>query len=277
MKRKVLTLLTLMFAFGFAFVFSVQAEAAQKLKMNKAKLVLEMSTSERLRLIDPDDIEEEDEFDSLEITDDETVDIDIKWTSSNKKVVKVDDTGVLTPVAVGSAKITAKADGKKYTCKVVVVDYTGMSEEQKEVVSYALQFVGNPYRYGGISLTKGADCSGFTYSVYKKFGYKLFHNAYRQMVDTKSVKMKNIQPGDLIFYGSSKRNCSHVAIYIGNGKVVHASTDTTGIVISNYKYRKYCGVGRVLDKATYLDENGNVIDPDSQEVVDTVTQYATSK
>ena len=83
-------------------------------------------------------------------------------------------------------------------------------------------------------------------AVYKKFGYNLFHNAYQQMKDTKKVKMKKIQPGDLIFYGSSKKNCSHVALYIGNEKVVHASTESTGIVISDYDYRKYVGVGRVL-------------------------------
>ena len=282
MKRKVLTLLTLLLAFGFAFSFSFTVKAAAR-KLNKTKAVVEIGTSERLKLIDPDEEIDETEEDVLATAEDEEeIDTSIKWTSSNKKVVKVDKAGVLTPVAVGAANITAKANGKKYTCKVVVVDYTGMSEEQKEVISYALQFVGNPYRYGGISLTKGADCSGFTHSVYKKFGYKLFHNAYQQMVDTKSVKMKNIQPGDLVFYGSSKKSCSHVALYIGNGKVVHASTSTTGIVISDYKYRKYCGVGRVLNKATYLDENGNVIDPENEQQnneqqVDNVTMYATSK
>lgn len=206
----------------------------------------------------------------------------VKWTSSNEKVVTVGTDGTLTPVAVGSANITAKVKNKKYVCKVVVIDYTGMSIEQKEVVSYALQFVGNPYRYGGISLTKGADCSGFTYSVYKKFGYKLIHNAYSQMVDTKTVKMKKIKPGDLIFYGSSKSSCSHVALYIGNGKVVHASTETTGIVISDYKYRKHVGVGRVLATETYPDENG-LVNPETdgvtpgEQVPDTVTSYAAPK
>ena len=69
--------------------------------------------------------------------------------------------------------------------------------------------------------------------------------------------MKNIKPGDLIFYGSSKKNCSHVALYIGNNKVVHASTESTGIVVSDYNYRKYVGVGRVLKKATYPEQDVN--------------------
>lgn len=179
----------------------------------------------------------------------------VKWTTSNKAVAKVSKKGVITPKAVGSAKITANVDGKNYTCKVTVADYTGMSFEQQEVISYALQFVGNPYRYGGSSLKTGTDCSGFTMSVYKYFGYKLPHNAYSQIGATKKVKMKNIKPGDLIFYGSSVGGCNHVALYIGNNKVVHASTPATGIVISDYKYRNYVAVGRVLDTETYPSED----------------------
>ena len=267
MKRRVLTLLTLLLTFGLALSFSIDSKAAAaKVKLNKTKLVLEMNTEDRLELLNR--VPAEDDSGLVTADDPDEIDTTIKWTTSNKKIVTVDEAGILTPVSVGSATITAKADGKKYTCKVIVIDYTGMSNEQKEVISYALQFVGNPYRYGGTSLTKGADCSGFTYAVYKKFGYNLLHYAYQQMVDTKSVKMKKIQPGDLIFYGSSKKSCSHVALYIGNGKVVHASTETTGIVISNYKYRKYCGVGRVLKKATY---------PKTENTIDTVTQYAASK
>ena len=279
MKRRVL-FLTLLMMFGFVFTFTLRTNAATaKPKLNKSRLVLEMDTEERLQILNRDSAIDAEGLATADDPNEIEIDPSIKWTSSNKKVVKVDEAGVLTPVSVGSANVTAKADGKRYTCKVTVIDYTGMTEEQKEVVSYALQFVGNPYRYGGISLTKGADCSGFTHSVYKKFGYKLFHNAYQQMVDTKSVKMKNIQPGDLIFYGSSKSSCSHVALYIGSGKVVHASTETTGIVISNYKYRKYCGVGRVLKKSTVTDPNTtnpDVTDPTVPQNTDAVTRYAVS-
>ncbi len=280
MKHRVLALLTLLMTFGFVFNYSVKVEAAAKSKpkLNKTKLVLEIGTEERLEILNR--TSDDKDVATTDTTDDADAEIDtsIKWTTSNSKVVTVDEAGTLTPVAVGTANITAKADGKKYTCKVMVMDYTGMSVEQKEVISYALQFVGNPYRYGGISLTKGADCSGFTYSVYKKFGYKLTHNAYQQMTEVKKVKMKNIKPGDLIFYGSSKSSCSHVALYIGNGKVVHASTVTTGIVISDYKYRKYCGVGRVLEEETYTtDEENAEENPNGSEDTAPVTSYATSK
>ncbi len=245
MKRKELLLLVILFTFTMMAMFSTKAEAAGAVKLNNKKLVLEMGTEQRLNVLNTTD--------------------KVKWSTSDKKIVKVKN-GLLTPVGVGSAKVTAKVNGKKYICRVTVADYSSMSLEQKEVISYALKHVGNKYCYGGSSLTKGTDCSGFTMAVYKKFGYNLFHNAYQQMKDTKKVKMKKIQPGDLIFYGSSKKNCSHVALYIGNEKVVHASTESTGIVISDYDYRKYVGVGRVLKKATYPPketEEGYPVDGDN--------------
>lgn len=244
MKRRALFILTFLFAFSIMALTSIKSQAAGTVKLNKTKVVLEMGSTYTLTV--------------------KNTKRKVTWSSGNKKIVKVKK-GRLTPVAVGSTNVTAKVNGKKYTCRVTVVDYTGMSNEQKAVVSYALKYVGNKYRYGGSSLTKGTDCSGFTMAVYKKFGYNLYHNAYQQLKSTKSVKMKNIRPGDLIFYGSSKKNCSHVAMYIGNGKVVHASTESTGITISDYNYRKYVGVGRVLKKATYPDET------------DSVTRMASSK
>ena len=252
MNFKKITVLTLMIMVGLVASFGVNAKAA-KIKLNYSKTIVELDQELKLEL--------------LNIAEDDSV-FDIKWTSSNKKVATVEDDGTVTPESVGSTVITAKYNKKKYTCKVTVIDYTGMSNEQKEVISYALKYVGNPYRYGGISLTKGTDCSGFTHSVYKKFGYDLYHNAYQQMKDTKKVSMKNIKPGDLIFYGYSKSSCSHVALYIGNGKVVHASTPQTGIVISDYKYRKYCGVGRVLEEETFPEEETPTTTDDS------VTRYA---
>ena len=234
MKLRRITCFMILFAISLLAVFPVKTEAAKKVKLNKTNVVLEIGKTETLKV--------------------RNTKSKVKWSSANKKIVKVSSKGKLTPVSVGSTKVTAKVNGTQYTCRVTVADYTGMSVEQKEVVSYALQFVGNKYRYGGSSLTNGTDCSGFTMSVYKKFGYDLFHNAYQQMKDVKSVKVNKMLPGDLIFYGSSKNSVSHVALYIGNGKVVHASTETTGIIISKYNYRKLVGVGRVLETATYTEQ-----------------------
>lgn len=109
-------------------------------------------------------------------------------------------------------------------------------------MAYAKKFVGNPYRYGGTSLTKGADCSGFTQSVYKKFGISLPRTSSEQRSAGKKVSgLKNAKAGDLIcYYG-------HVAIYMGNNKIVHASSKKTGIKISNNaSYRAIASIRRVL-------------------------------
>ena len=95
------------------------------------------------------------------------------------------------------------------------------------IVDYALQFVGNPYVWGGTSLTSGADCSGFTQSVYAQFGYSLPRTSYEQQNWGTEVSYADAQPGDLICYGG------HVAIYMGNGQIVHASNSRDGIKISN--------------------------------------------
>ena len=102
----------------------------------------------------------------------------------------------------------------------------------QQIANYACQFVGNPYVWGGTSLTNGADCSGFVMSVYAHFGISLPRVAASQANAGTSVSVDSLQPGDLLFYHSF----GHVAIYIGNGQVVHASNRATGIKISNYNY-----------------------------------------
>ena len=113
------------------------------------------------------------------------------------------------------------------------------------VVKYALQFVGNPYVWGGTSLTGGADCSGFTMRIYEKFGYSLPHSSAAQAGYGRSVSMSSLQPGDLLFYkhGSS---IGHVAMYIGGGRIVHAAGKKWGIVTANAFYRTPCCARRIL-------------------------------
>lgn len=114
------------------------------------------------------------------------------------------------------------------------------SGDGSAVASYALQFVGNPYVYGGSSLTKGTDCSGFTMSIFKKFGISLPRTSGEQSGTGKKIKVSEAQPGDLIFYSSGGR-VNHVAICIGGGRIVHASNPRTGITTSNMRYRTpYC-------------------------------------
>ena len=120
------------------------------------------------------------------------------------------------------------------------------STKRQEVVNYALQFLGNPYVYGGTSLTNGTDCSGFTMSVYAHFGYGIPRTAGAQMDGLSSVSLDSIQPGDLLFYRGSDGSIGHVTMYIGGGQVVHASSSTTGIIISSVGYRTPCAAARVI-------------------------------
>ena len=105
----------------------------------------------------------------------------------------------------------------------------------QEIANYAVQFVGNPYVYGGTSLTNGADCSGFTQSVMANFGIYIARTAADQAYGGTSVSISDIQPGDLLFY-SDGGGISHVALYIGGGQIVHAATESQGIIISSYNY-----------------------------------------
>ena len=113
---------------------------------------------------------------------------------------------------------------------------SGVSKTRIDLVNYALQFVGTRYVWGGNSLTKGVDCSGFTKQIYKKFGITLPRTSYTQPKVGKKIKASQAQPGDLFFYGDSS-GINHVAIYIGNGKIVHASNPSDGVKISNAYYR----------------------------------------
>ena len=107
-----------------------------------------------------------------------------------------------------------------------------------KVVAFAKQFVGTPYVPGGEDLNKGVDCSGFTQSVFKQFGINLPRSSYRQSLVGQEVDVKNLQPGDLLFFKTDDyAPVTHVAIYIGDGKIVHASSRKTGVIISKLKIR----------------------------------------
>lgn len=120
----------------------------------------------------------------------------------------------------------------------------GLSSSQVSIAEYAKQFLGNRYVWGGSSLTGGTDCSGFTMSLYARYGHSLPHNAAAQASVTRSVSSP--LPGDLFFYSNGSR-INHVAMYIGNGLVIHASNPSDGIKISNAYYRHPVKIGRVFN------------------------------
>lgn len=121
-----------------------------------------------------------------------------------------------------------------------IIDNATGSDKGKTIAKYACQFVGNPYVAGGTSLTNGADCSGFTYKIYQNFGYSIPRTSFQQRSAGTEVSYADAQPGDLICYDG------HVAMYIGGGYIVHASSAKTGIKVSRAEYRTILSVRRIV-------------------------------
>lgn len=144
--------------------------------------------------------------------------------------------------AKAAQEATAKStSSSEQTVTAPVITSGSSSALGQSVADFACQFVGNPYVYGGTSLTNGADCSGFVMSVYNNFGVSLPHSsAADRSVGSAVSGLENAQPGDIICYSG------HVAIYIGNGQIVHASTSKTGIIISNASYRSILSIRRIF-------------------------------
>ena len=130
-----------------------------------------------------------------------------------------------------------KPSSKPETEKPSTPSYNGSTGAA--VVAYAKQFIGNPYVYGGTSLTKGADCSGFVMSVFSHFGISTGRSSRDQAARGKAIPVSEVKPGDLLFYASGSY-INHVGIYVGNGKIIHSSTPATGICYAPSNYRTPC-------------------------------------
>lgn len=127
-------------------------------------------------------------------------------------------------------------------------DKDGQDVSGKELVEYAMQFVGNPYVWGGNSLTKGCDCSGFVHLVYKHFGYKTVRYSMSFLNEGKAVSREDVRPGDIVVY-AMKNGIGHVAIYAGNGKIVEAQSSAAGITANrSIDCREIVGIRRILKK-----------------------------
>lgn len=125
--------------------------------------------------------------------------------------------------------------------------YSTNEELRAQIIAYAMQYLGNQYVHGGQTLAGGTDCSGFTSLIYKEFGYSLSRTPTGQLANAgRSVDYSQAQPGDIICYGSSGK-CTHVALYIGNGEIIHSANSRKGVIIGNADYNTILGIKNVID------------------------------
>lgn len=180
----------------------------------------------------------------------EVVSIEDEWCEIESGEIKgyISNEYLLTGVEANEKAEALMEEGKELETAITLTEYRygkGVTDIQMEICEYARQFVGNPYRWGGTSLTKGADCSGFTLSVYANYGVSLPHSSKAQANCGEKIDVSEVQPGDLVFYGG--KNIHHVAMYIGNGQVVHAQSSDTGIVVSSMYYNTPTRAVRILE------------------------------
>ena len=149
--------------------------------------------------------------------------------------------------AARQAAMKAEADKAAQAAKnASKTEKSSLAKKRQAVVAFALQYVGCPYVYGGNSLTNGTDCSGFTSLVYANFGYSLNRVSSDQQYNGIAVTLDQLEPGDILLYSNGGRYIGHAALYIGNGQVVHASTPSQGIIVSNAFYRTPVAARRII-------------------------------
>lgn len=218
-----------------------------------SSIYTQISNSERFLVADQQDgwvkieIDDQDAYLSSDYVD---VKYGLEEAIKYTPVVEVADTSNSksnTKNSTGKSSSSSKSSGKKSSANDGAAGSKSgsVSSKRAQIANYAVQFVGNRYVYGGTSLTNGTDCSGFTMSVMAKFGVSLPHNSGSQAGSGKSITSSQMRPGDLVFYSGSG-GINHVALYIGNGQVCHASNAKSGIKISTWNYRTPAKIVNVL-------------------------------
>lgn len=195
--------------------------------------------------------------DTLNIREKASTDSDVLYQISKGEeleIVSINKDWIEVNVDVGQETAFVSSEYVKVSfelIKAIEIDEIlhGCSAQRSAIVAFAKNYLGNRYVYGGTSLTKGIDCSGFMMRIYEHFGYKITRTSRSQATQGKQITSEQLKPGDLVFYvrGSSVSSIYHVAMYIGNNKIIHASNPRSGIKISNMYYTKPCRYVSILN------------------------------
>lgn len=163
-----------------------------------------------------------------------------KIKQQNAQIKKLEEEEAKKAAEEAAKASAGKSNSSNVDSSSIISGASG-SAKGKDIANFACRYVGNPYVAGGTSLTNGADCSGFTFAVYKEFGISLPRTSTAQRGAGREVSLSDAQPGDIVCYAG------HVAIYIGGGRIVHASTPSTGIKYGNVNYKPVITVRRIVD------------------------------
>ena len=163
-----------------------------------------------------------------------------KIKQQNAQIKKLEEEEAKKAAEEAAKASAGKSNSSNVDSSSIISGASG-SAKGKDIANFACRYVGNPYVAGGTSLTNGADCSGFTFAVYKEFGISLPRTSTAQRGAGREVSLSDAQPGDIVCYAG------HVAIYIGGGRIVHASTPSTGIKYGNLNYKPVITVRRIVD------------------------------
>ncbi|MBO6309906.1 MAG: C40 family peptidase [Oribacterium sp.] len=167
-------------------------------------------------------------------------------TSATANPSGSEDTVIAANTAPSSETTSVVSAPKKTVNAGTAVPTIATTASRQALINYAKQFLGNPYVYGGTSLTEGADCSGFVQQIFKNFGIKTGRSSRDQIENAQSITFEELQPGDLVFYASGDY-VNHVAIYAGDGVIIHAANSRTGICTGKYDYREPYAYGRFIN------------------------------
>lgn len=163
-----------------------------------------------------------------------------KIKQQNAQIKKLEEEEAKKAAEEAAKASAGKSNSPNVDSSSIISGASG-SAKGKDIANFACRYVGNPYVAGGTSLTNGADCSGFTFAIYKEFGISLPRTSTAQRGAGREVSLSDAQPGDIVCYAG------HVAIYIGGGRIVHASTPSTGIKYGNVNYKPVITVRRIVD------------------------------